>query len=156
MNFSVLVLAGLLVIGTISQAEPAATQQSQSLQLSQAQEPPENRTPVAKIDPKQPIQIRVINKSEIDVDIVAELIQPPSDERIAAPGESVTFGRLHTSFLPLPIELAIFHKGQDIVLNNLELKVENNEIIITVAAETGVAGGLREIRVTQSGDIYLF
>ena len=156
MNFSILALSGLLTVGLIPQVESATNQAPPILQLTQGIEPSEARVSIAKVDPKKPIQIRVINKSQIKADIVTQLMLPPSERRIVTPGGSVIFGRLHTNFLPPPLEFSIFPIDEDIILDDLELTVDNNEIVITVAGETGSSGGLRNIRVSQSGDIYLF
>ncbi len=140
-------LVGLLPLATIFQANPAITQ---------GIEPDNTREAMGAVVPNQPIKIKVINKSEIEVDIISQLTLPPSNQRIAKPGTSVSFGRLHTNFLPPPIELSIFPKDNDIILEDLELVVKNNEIIVTVKAEQGVSGGLRNLRVNPSGKIYLF
>ena len=149
-------LIGLLPLATIFQANPAFPQEVRFWQITQGIEPYKTRESIGAVVPNQPIQIRVVNKSEIEVDIITQLTLPPSNKRIAKPGTSVTFGRLHTSFLPPPIELSIFPRDNDIVLDDLNLVVRKNEIIVTVKAEKGVSGGLRNIRVNPSGKIYLF
>ncbi|MEO0405734.1 MAG: hypothetical protein AAF289_00125 [Cyanobacteria bacterium P01_A01_bin.135] len=124
--------------------------------IAQTNEPATARPAIAAVDPNQPIQIRVVNQSDIDVNIASRLVQPASDERIAEPQGSVTFGRLHTSYLPVPIDLSIFARGNGISLENLQVAVVNNEIIITVAAAPGVAAESRAIRVDEAGNIYLY
>lgn len=149
-------LIGLLPLATIFQSHPVIPQEVKLLQITQGIEPYKTRESIGEVVPNQPIQIRVINKSQIEVDILTQLTLPPSNKRAAKPGKSVTFGRLHTNFLPPPIELSIFPRDNDIVLEDLNLVVEKNEIIVTVRAEKGVSGGLRNLRVNPSGKIYLF
>ncbi|EDX85343.1 hypothetical protein S7335_3042 [Synechococcus sp. PCC 7335] len=152
-------LSGLLALGTAFCTLPAIADSDfvmrESLLITQDAEPPENRPPVDSVVATAPIQLRVVNESTIDADISAALLDPPSDDRVAAPGESVTFGRLHTSFLPPPLELEIVAVDRDISLDNLTLAVEDNEIIITILAEPGVSGEARVIRVDEAGLVYI-
>ncbi len=160
MNHRMIVLAGLLATSILALSEPLTAKPKwvvaeQPMPIAQDAEPEDLRISIAEVDPEQPIQIRVVNESDIDVDIASALKIPPSDVRVAAPGESVTFGRLHTSFLPPPLELTLFVREIDIVLENIDVEVENNEIIISVKAQRGSAGTLRVIDVSESGNIYL-
>lgn len=154
-------IAGLLVVtaGSIAPSQAATETVAQPAQLpliAQTTEPASVRPAIASVDPNQPIQIRVINQSAINVNIASQLMQPASDERVASPENSVTFGRLHTSYLPLPLDLSIFAMGNDVSLENLKVSVVDNEIIVTVAAVPGVTTEARAIVVDETGSIYLY
>ncbi len=161
-------IAGLLPLTLVFPAAGATPQEvkPKPMLITQGIEPSQTRKAIASVAPEQPIQIRVVNQSQLDVNIVAQLLKPPSEEREAAPQNSVRFGTLHTSYLPVPIELEIYFGSSQINmndlaptqinLNDLELTVSNNEIIVTVAVKLGEGNNLRVIRVDDQGNIYLF
>ncbi|MDJ0577201.1 MAG: hypothetical protein QNJ65_18840 [Xenococcaceae cyanobacterium MO_234.B1] len=49
----------------------------------------------------------MVNQSQLDVNVVAQLLKPPSEEREAAPQNSVRFGTLHTTPFPRVINVAL-------------------------------------------------
>jgi hypothetical protein len=151
MKLSILVLAGLITMGAIAQSELTNAQQSEPVQETPQQN--DRRSPVAKINPNKPIQIRVVNQS--NVDILAVLAEPTSSERNVQPQQSVTFGRLHTSYLPPPIDLTVY---TNVIEMNLRarIKVVGNELIVTITAKPATYGITRSIYVNKEGVIYLY
>jgi hypothetical protein len=151
MKLSNLLVVGLLTMGVLAQSALTNAQQSEPVQKN----PQVNdmRTPVAKIDPNKPIQIRIVNES--NVDILAVLAEPTSREHNLKPKKSVTFGRLHTSYLPPPIDLTVY---TDVENTNLDaqIKVVNNELIVAIAAKSATSGITRSIYVDQEGAIFVY
>lgn len=168
MNQRSLLLLGILTTSGWLLAEPMTVQAetlTKSALVAQAPPPETFRDPVAQVDPNEPIQIRVVNASEDDIDVGAFIRFPPTDTRIATPGESVTFGVLHTSFLPPPIDLQVYAVLPSTMIDDMTLDTDivarNNEIIITVAVipitdDTETPEIRQGIRVTESGEVYLF
>ncbi|HSM82835.1 MAG TPA: hypothetical protein VLS96_14185 [Nodosilinea sp.] len=144
---------GLGALGLVCQGR-AAIAGAPPLPIAQV-ETTDSRSPVGTVDPDQPIQLEIVNVSRLDAAIGAVLVQPPSDERLAAPGETVTFGRLHTSFLPPPLELDIFASDPEVSLDGVTILVRDNRITVTVAAQAGVAGSTRSVRVNAAGEVFL-
>lgn len=163
MNRGVFVLLGLLALGAVPQIKaaiateiaPAPETISQQPSLAQV-EPPGTTRPVGTVDPDEPIQIQITNVSKIEATVGAVLLEPPSDVRFAAPGELINFGRLHTSFLPPPLELEIYANEPETSIDALTIYIRDNAINITVAAEAGVSGATRSVRVSESGDVFLY
>ena len=155
MRFYRLILA-ILTCGILFPPDLGLAQTDQLGQVAPTQSS-EDPSPVAAVDPARPIQIRVLNRSDSTVEVVSQLIQPTSNERKVGPGRSVIFGRLHTSYLPLPLEMMMYVKADNIGLD-LEVRVENNEIIlVTTAKPTADSSmpGSQSISVDAAGDIYL-
>lgn len=164
MKLNLVVLAGLTMTGIIL---PFTTVPSTTVQAVIAQEKlPEPGTPqqndrraaIARVNPKRPIQIRVI--SQTNVPLVTSVVAATRD-RPLAPGQSVTFGRLHTSYLNLPLNLQVTMQDNPDPKNpigvSLEVKTAGNEIILsakTSASESGPSS--RAIRVDDQGLIYLY
>ena len=154
MKFGIFALVGLTIVGVLTQNKPVTAQLSRYFLVAQGIEPFELRSLVATVDPNRPIQISVINQSELTVK--AQLMKPASEERDVPNQGSVTFGRLHTSYLPLPINLTVYPINTTNYTLNGDLEVVNNEIIVTVTKNTPETGpGIRSIRVDEAGNIYL-
>jgi len=163
---SVVPLLGFLALSAPLWVEASAVKAAPPAlapELAQMLPPETFQDPVAQVDPEEPIQIQVINESEVDIGALVRF--PPTDTRMAAPGESVTFGVLHTSFLPPPIDFQVFALLDGSMIDDMTLETdivaENNAIIITVevvpnAAATTAPGIRRGVRVTESGEVYLF
>lgn len=113
----------------------------------------DRRPAIAKINPNKPIQIRVMNNSKVDIQTV--LTEPASEEITVKPEKFVTFGRLNKSFLSLPINLIIYTNVRDSNLN-AAIRVENNELIVTITSKTNVFGASREVNVNKKGNIFLY
>lgn len=157
MKHSALVLLGLVTLGLVFQGQSAIAEHPEAASLPIAQLiRVDASAPVGTLDPTLPIQIQVVNRSSIDVTIGAVLIQPPTDVRYAAPGEVVSFGRLHTSFLPPPLELEIYSRDPDISIEALTILVRDNEIIISAEAQPGSSDATRVVRVEETGETFLF
>ncbi|MGI0488055.1 hypothetical protein ACN4EK_21660 [Pantanalinema rosaneae CENA516] len=156
MKMDVIASAGLMAMFVITTSQYAIAQENQSTPVSPQQN--DQRSAVAKINPQRPIQIRVV--SQTSVPIVASLTQAASD-RPVLPGKSVTFGRLHTSYLTLPIDMQVSlqttpdpDKPTRVFL---DIKSAGNEIIVTVrTSPTGVGNSSQTINVDEKGLIYLY
>lgn len=108
---------------------------------------------VASVVPDRPIQIEVVNAG--GVPITARLTQPPTDDRRVVPGNSVTFGTTHTSYLPLPINLLVTPEAQDIGLS-LYVTAENNVVKVVVAQARSDIPGSTSMRIAPDGGIYVY
>lgn len=100
-----------------------------------AQSIPEQVIPVARVNPQQPIQIRIVNGSSYQVAVA--LTEPPSATRTLEPGDSTIFGRLHTSYLPPPLNLfislpAVVNNPDEPLDASARVSVSGNEIIVTI------------------------
>ncbi|MGQ9872256.1 hypothetical protein [Leptodesmis sp.] len=93
-------LAGLLTLSAVATTQLVVAQGNQSTPVELQQN--DRRPAIAKVNPNKPIQIRVI--SQTTVPVVASIV-PAVGDRPVAPGKSITFGRLHTSYLSLPMDL---------------------------------------------------
>ncbi len=113
----------------------------------------DDRQAVTKIDPKKPIQITVKNQS--GVEIIVLLTEPASSERKVLPDQSTSFGRLHTSYLPLPIDLMTYTNVQGMQLRG-NLEVKENEILVTIKTADTNNGQTKSVRVDEAGNIYLY
>jgi hypothetical protein len=102
MKWKTLLVLGLISLGAIA---PIGVVRSQDGTLGTGH-PQQNdlRPPIAKVNPTKPIQVRVI--SQTNVPVVARVVAK-TDDRLVAPGQSVTFGRLHTNYLPLPFNIQV-------------------------------------------------
>jgi hypothetical protein len=90
---------------------------------------------------------------------VASLFQ--AGDRPIAPGKSVTFGRLHTRYLTLPINLQVLLQDNPDPAKPtgvfLEVKTEGNEIIVSVKTSLTESGtSSRAINIDKQGLIYLY
>ena len=113
----------------------------------------DNRPPIAKINPQKPIQIRVINQA--NEQIIAVLTEPASNDRAIAPQQFVTFGILHTSYLPLPINLIIYTERNSKNLN-MALEAVGNEVIVRVNGQREIAGVTSAVHINPAGNIFLY
>lgn len=157
-------VAGLLAMGA-SLAMPKLLSADVGLVLAQAKqadpvEPQQNdrRPALARVNPKKPIQIRVVSQSAVPV--VATTIAAAGD-RVIAPGKTTTFGRLHTSYLPLPLDLQITLQETPDPNNPLrvflDVKTAGNEIIVTVRTGfSGVGNSSQAVSIDEKGAIYVF
>lgn len=152
MKFNSLALVSLILMGTIAPTICTMAQQSETVQGVPQQN--DRRAPVAaKVNPSKPIQIRVVNQS--NVEIQAMLAEPTSSERKVQPQQSITFGTLHTSFLPPPIDLTFYTNSKDTNLH-ARVTVVKNELIVTVTAKPGANGLTRSIHVNKTGAIFIY
>jgi hypothetical protein len=78
------------------------------------------------------------------------------------PGQTVIFGRLHTSYVPLPINLTAYVQDALVKLD-FDVSVRGNEIILTGATVPCAASGCgpdnaptRSLEVDAQGDIYYY
>jgi len=118
----------------------------------------DNRPPIARVNPKKPIQIRVVSQAKVPV--VASTIAAAGD-RVIAPGKTTTFGRLHTSYLPLPLDLQITLQETPDPNNPLrvylDVKTGGNEIIVTVRTRFGGIGNSSQaVNIDEKGAIYIY
>jgi hypothetical protein len=155
MKRSVLMLLGLITLGVAAQRHPAIADPVEPQTIAQFV-PVDASAPVGTLDPALPIQIRVVNRSGPDTVVGAVLLQPPTDTRLANPGEVVTFGTLHTSFLPPPLELEVSAKDAVINIEAVTILVRDNEIILSAEAQPGATETSRVVRVEESGEVFLF
>ncbi len=147
------------VLGTVAMGVVALKQSviayptNQPTQIAQ-----DTREPIGSIRPDQPIQIRVVSRT--DVPLIATLVEPAVGDRPVAPQQSVTFGRLHTSYLSLPIEMTVYVEEQGIDVF-FEVSTSGNEIIVdvTTVVETEdeqPGNSTQSIQVDKQGLIYLY
>jgi hypothetical protein len=148
-KFAAFALSGLLGLGAIAQSNSVMAQQGY---LSQVPQTNDMRKPISQIDPNKPLQIRVVNKSSVNI---KALIKGVTTERMATPSNSVTFGRLHTSYLPLPISLIVYTAAENTNLMP-EITVINNELIVTFTSKTDFAGITTSVYVNEKGEVLLF
>jgi hypothetical protein len=156
MKMGVIASAGFMAMLVIATSHYVRAQENQPAPASPQQN--DRRGAVAKINPQRPIQIRVV--SQTSVPVVASFAQAASD-RPVLPGKSVTFGRLHTSYLSLPIDMQVSlqttpdpNKPTRVFL---DAKVVGNEIVVTVSTSpTGVGNSSQTIHVDEKGLIYLY
>lgn len=148
-------LVSLVIMSAIATTQPVMTQESPA-----SVEPQQNdrRSAIARINPKKPIQIRVI--SQTNVPVTASLGTAAGD-RPVTPGKSVTFGRLHTSYLPLPLDLQVTLQEtpdpNNPVKVYLDVKTLGNEIIIGVkTSSTGSGNSSQAVNIDPKGLIYLY
>jgi hypothetical protein len=111
------------------------------------------RRTVGQINPSRPIQIEVINAG--GVPITSQLTQPPTDERLVAPGNRVTFGSLTTSYLPTPIFFLAAPEEADIGLS-LSVLTEGNLVRVVIGAALSEVPGSRSMTIDTNGAIYVF
>lgn len=156
MNLGTVALAGLMTMGAIASTHLVMAQENQPAPMAPQQN--DWRAAVARINPKQPIQIRVV--SQTTVPVVASLGSAAGD-RPVAPGKSITFGRLHTSYLLLPLNLQVSlqetpNPDQPIRLY-LDVRTASNEIIVGVkTASTGAGNSSQTINVDDKGAIFVY
>lgn len=148
-------LAGLLTLSAVATTQLVVAQGNQSTPVEPQQN--DRRPAIAKVNPNKPIQIRVI--SQTTVPVVASIV-PAVGDRPVAPGKSITFGRLHTSYLSLPMDLQVsLAKTPDPTKPigvSLDVKTSSNEIIVGVKTSTKSGNSAQTINVDQKGLIYLY
>ncbi len=156
MKWAKFALVGLMLLGTISATQRVTAQDGTSTPV----EPQQNdaRVAVGQINPKKPIQIRVVSQTKVPV--VASLGTAAGD-RIVAPGKSVIFGRLHTSYLLLPLDLQVTLKDTPDPNNPLSVYVSakpaGNEIIVTIkTALSGSGNSSQTMHVNEQGGIFVY
>jgi len=155
MKLNQFALVGLMLLGALTCTQPVRSQDAQSTASPQQNDV---RAAVARINPKKPIQIRVV--SQTNVFVIASL-GPIAGDRIVAPSKSVTFGRLHTSYLPLPLNLQVTLKETPTpdkpIRLFLNVRTSGNEIIVGVKTSlTGAGNSSQTINVDATGAIYLY
>ena len=149
-KFAAFALSGLLGLGAIAQSNSMMAQQ---VYLSQkVPQTNDMRKPISQIDPNKPLQIRVVNKSSVNI---KALIKGVTTERMATRESSVTFGRLHTSYLTLPISLIVYTDTKNTNLMP-EITVVNNELIVTFTSKTDFSGITSSVYVNDKGEVLLF
>lgn len=155
MKLGLVALAGLMTIGVATTSQMVMAQGNQPAPVEPQQN--DRRPAIAKVNPNKPIQIRVI--SQTTVPVVASMV-PAVGDRPVAPGKSVTFGRLHTSYLSLPIDLQVSlaktpdpAKPISVFLN---VKTAGNEIIVGVKTSPTSGNSAQTMNVDQKGWIYLY
>jgi hypothetical protein len=158
-----LALTGLMIVAAIAPTQFALAQESQppAVPSQPPVAPPQqndSRAAIGRINPQKPVQIRVI--SGMTVPVVASLVAL-TDDRPIAPGQSVIFGRLHTSYLPLPMNLQVsLQETPDPAKPTkmfVDVKTSGNEIIVNVTtALTGSGNASQAINVNEKGAIYLY
>lgn len=164
MNLGSLFLAGWVALGAVVAVVgqvPITNQQVMAQQTAPAPgEPQQNdrRPSIARINPQRPIQIRVVSRTNIPV--VASLGTAVGD-RPVAPGTSVTFGRLHTSYLSVPLDLQVTLQDSSDPNNPigvfLDVKTAGNEIIVNVKTAASSGGNTSQtVSIDQKGLIYVF
>jgi hypothetical protein len=156
MKLGRLALAGLMTMGAIAATQLVLAQQN-PLAPRETQRN-DRRASIARINPNRPIQIRVI--SQTNVPVVASVI-PEVGDRVVAPGKSVTFGRLHTSYLVLPMDLQVsLERSPDPnrpLRLFLDVKTSGNEIIVGVRTSlTGAGNSSQTVDVDAQGLVYLY
>ncbi|OKH38017.1 hypothetical protein NIES2101_36250 [Calothrix sp. HK-06] len=152
MKLRIVFLVGLIAMGVTAQPEFTTAQQSESVQQA-PQQRNDRRESIANINPNKPIQIRVVNQSNVSILVV--LAEPTSREHNVPPQKSVTFGTLHTSYLPPPVDLTVYTDVKEMNLRT-QIKVVNNELIVTVRAKPATYGITRSIYIDPKGAIYLY
>jgi hypothetical protein len=154
MKLGLVAVAGWMAMGAIATTPLVMAQGNQPAPTEPQQN--DRRTAIAKVNPNQPIQIRVINQATVPV--VASIV-PTVGDRPVAPGKSVTFGRLHTRYLSLPMDLQVsLTKTPDPAKPigvSLEVRTSGNEILVGVKT-TSSGNSAQTINVDQKGLIYLY
>lgn len=155
MNLSTVALAGLMTMGVLASTHLGMAQENQPVPVEPQQN--DRRPEIARINPKKPIQIRVV--SQTTVTVVASSV-PAVGDRLVTPGKSVTVGRLHTSYLSLPMDLQVSlaktpDPAQPIGVS-LDVKTVGNEIIVGVKTSPTAGNSAQTINIDQKGLIYLY
>lgn len=155
MKLGIVALAGLLTMGAIATTQWVTAQENQSAPVSQQND---RRAAITKVNPNRPIQIRVV--SQTNVPVVASVL-PEVGDRLVAPGQNVTFGRLHTRYLTLPMDLQVSLQTtpdpNKPISVYLDVKTNGNEIIVGVkTALTATGNSTQTINVDTQGLIYLY
>jgi hypothetical protein len=109
--------------------------------------------PVARIDPRRPIQIEVVNAG--DAPITCLLTQPASAERIVPPGGKTTFGSTRTSYLPLPINFFAYPDQDNIGISSYVF-VDGGVLTVVIGEQYSQASGDISMNVDMDGNIYLY
>lgn len=156
MKLGTVALAGLMTMSAIAATQFVTAQENQSAPVEPQQN--DRRAAIARINPKRPIQVRVISRTTVPV--VASMVPAVGDLPVA-PGKSVIFGRLHTSYLTLPIDLQVsLQETPDPdkpIRVYVEVKTAGNEIIVSVkTASTGDGNSSQTVSVDKKGAIYVF
>lgn len=154
MNWSLWMLAGWLAIAPLGMTARGVAQGT----LPGEPQQNDRRSAIARIDPKKPIQIRVVSQTTLPV--VTSTVAAAGD-RPLAPGQTVTYGRLHTSYLPLPLDLQITLQDTPDPNNPqslfLDVKTVKNEIIVTVRTGRSDRGNSSQaLSIDATGAIYVF
>lgn len=145
---SIGVLTGIIVLSGAIASHSSEAETVTPIILAQS-----GRQPVGQINPNRPIQIEVINAGGAPV--ISRLTQPPTDERLVAPGRRVTFGSLTTSYLPTPIFFLASPQQSDIGLS-LSVLTEGNLVRVVVGAALSEVPGGTSMTIDTNGQIYVF
>jgi hypothetical protein len=156
MKLAITAVAGLITIGAVSTIQLVMAQGQQPVPVAPQQN--DRRAAIAKISPNQPIQIRVINRT--NAPIVTSIVSI-TDDRPVASGQSTTFGRLHTSYLPLPLNLQVSLQNtpdpNKPVGVSLDVTTAGNEIIVGVKSSTTSSGNSSQtVDINAQGLIYIY
>ncbi len=156
MKLGLFTLLGLMMVGAIATTQLAMAQETQPTPV----EPQQNdaRTAIGQINPKKPIQIRVVSQTKAPVVVALGTV---ASDRVLAPGTSVIFGRLHTSYLPLPLNLQVTLQDtpdpNNPVSVNLVVKRSGNEIIVNVKTVLqGSGNSSQTLYVDEKGAIFVY
>ncbi len=146
---------GVMALGMMM--SPLALAQESAPPIAEPQQN-DRRAAIARINPQKPIQIRVVSRT--DVPVVASL-GPLIGDRPLAPGKSVTFGRLHTSYLPLPLDLQVTLKETPDPNNPmgvfLGVKTVGNEVVVEVKTAFSSQGNSSQtVSIDPKGAVYQF
>lgn len=156
MKLGTAALAGLTVMGAVAAANLALAQENQPTPVEPQQN--DRRAAIARVNPKKPIQIRVTSRTNVPV--VATVL-PAAGDRPVPPGKTVTFGRLHTSYLSLPMDLQVSLQetpdSDNPIRVYLQVKAVGNEILIEVrTALTGVGNSSQTVDVDAKGAVSVY
>lgn len=108
---------------------------------------------VGAIDPSEPVLIEVVNAG--GVPILTRLTLPATEERLVAPGDTITFGSLATSYLPLPINFLAYPEEQDVGLS-LYVLTEGNTVRVVVGQARSEVPGSTAMNIDALGGIYIY
>jgi hypothetical protein len=152
MKLAIVAFAGLMMMG----ATFAVT--AQDTPVNPVPQQNDRRAAIARVNPNKPIQVRVISRTTIPV---VSSMPPQVGDRPIAPGQSTTFGRLHTSYLSLPMDLQVSLKNSPAPDNPiglfLDVKTAGNEIIVSVrTSTTGSGNSSQTVNVDPKGLVYVF
>ncbi len=156
MNSGLVVLTGLMTVVVFAPIQFVTAQENLSPGVIAQQN--DTRAAIAQINPNKPIQIRIVSRASVPV--VASVLTLTGDRPIA-PGKSITFGRLHTSYLSLPLNLQVSLQNTPDPTKPirvfLDVKTVGNEIVVGVTTSlTGSGNASQTVNVDEKGSIYLY
>lgn len=150
MKIRSLMLAGSVLMGmAMVPLAIAPTLQASAEPLLIAQ----SNVAVGAIDPGAPVFLEVVNAGSVPV--LTRLTLPATEERRIAPGDTVTFGSLATSYLPLPINFLAYPEEQDIGLS-LYVLTEGNTVRVVIGQARSEVPGSTAMNIDALGGIYIY